>query len=91
VLLDEPLANLDAARKHDLLIFFCELFAERQTTVLYVTHDLREAALLGQRVIVLEEGKIVQEGPFATLKSAPASPFVQALIDDLEWRDDMSL
>jgi ABC-type nitrate/sulfonate/bicarbonate transport system ATPase subunit len=46
VLLDEPLSNLDVLLKQDLLGLFRELFRERGTTAIYVTHDPREARAL---------------------------------------------
>jgi iron(III) transport system ATP-binding protein len=88
VLLDEPLANVDVELKRDLLALLAELFRGKSTTVLHVTHDLREAAVLADRVAVMEAGRIVQQGTIADLGRAPATPFVSALLDDLDkdWR-----
>jgi ABC-type Fe3+/spermidine/putrescine transport system ATPase subunit len=86
VLLDEPLSNLDVSLKRELLAMFRQLFKERRSTVVYVTHDLREAAELGDRIVVIEQGRVVQEGTFDSLRAHPASPFVHGLVDDLEWR-----
>ena len=66
VLLDEPLSNLDVDLKRELLSLFRELLRERSTTALYVTHDLREAAALGDRIAVMEEGRIVQDGTWTS-------------------------
>ena len=85
ILLDEPLSNLDVPLKRDLLNAFRELFKERRSTVLYVTHDLREAAALGDRIAVIENGKLVQEGTLDALRSRPASGFIESLIEDLAW------
>jgi iron(III) transport system ATP-binding protein len=84
VLLDEPLSNLDAALKRELLSLFGALLGERETTALYVTHDLREAAAVGERIAVMEGGRVVQEGTLATLRDHPATPFVAGLLDDLD-------
>jgi iron(III) transport system ATP-binding protein len=86
VLLDEPLANVDVDLKRDLLSLLRELLRERGTTVLHVTHDLREAAALAHRFAVLEGGRLVQEGGLDELKCAPATAFVRALILDFETR-----
>jgi iron(III) transport system ATP-binding protein len=86
ILLDEPLSNLDVSLKRDLLGAFHELFEERNSTVLYVTHDLREAAALGDRIVVIESGKLVQEGSLETLRSRPASCFIERLVEDLSWQ-----
>jgi len=84
VLLDEPLSNLDIALKEELLNLFGAVLGERGAAALFVTHDAREAALLARRVLVLEEGRIVQEGTFDELRTRPASRFVQRLVASLE-------
>jgi ABC-type Fe3+/spermidine/putrescine transport system ATPase subunit len=83
VLLDEPLSNLDVSLKKELLNTFRQLFKERRSTVVYVTHNLREAAALGNRIVVIEGGRVVQEGNVEEMRSRPASPFVRELIEDL--------
>ena len=85
VLLDEPLSNLDVGLKRELLSVFRDLLKEQRTTALYVTHDLREAAALGDRIAVMEEGRLVQEGSLDSLRARPASRFVRGLVDDLAW------
>jgi iron(III) transport system ATP-binding protein len=82
VLLDEPLSNLDVGLKRELLHIFRDLLKERRTTAVYVTHDLREAAALGDRIAVLEEGHVVQEGMLDSLRANPASSFIRGLFDD---------
>jgi iron(III) transport system ATP-binding protein len=85
VLLDEPLSNLDVGLKRELLSVFRDLLKERRTTALYVTHDPREAAALGDRIAVMEQGHVVQEGTLDSLRARPASSFVRGLLDDLAW------
>ncbi len=82
VLLDEPLANLDVRLKRELLSLFRQVFTERGTTVLLVTHDLREAAFLGDRIAILEGGHVIQTGTLDELRSEPRSSFVRALVQD---------
>ena len=86
LLLDEPLSNLDAPLKRELMLLLSELMRERGVPGLYVTHDIREAAALGDRIAVLESGRIVQDGPLAALLAAPATPFVRGVMDDLPDR-----
>jgi len=56
---------------------------ERRVPSLYVTHDVQEAAALGDRLTVLEAGRIVQEGSLETLRTAPATAFVRGVMADL--------
>jgi osmoprotectant transport system ATP-binding protein len=53
-----------------------EIFARLNKTVLLVTHDLAEAAWLAHRIVLMREGRVVQEGTLADLKERPAHPFV---------------
>lgn len=85
VLLDEPLANLDVGLKRELIALFRELLTERHVPALFVTHDPREASSLGDRVAVLESGKIVQSGTLGELAAKPASPFIESFIEELRW------
>ena len=52
---------------------------------MYVTHDLREAAGIGDRIAVLEEGKVVQLGSLEELRAHPGSAFVETLVAELSW------
>jgi iron(III) transport system ATP-binding protein len=83
ILLDEPLANLDVRLKRELLSSFRDLFQQQGVAALYVTHDLREVAALSDRIAVIEQGRIVQEGVVESLRERPATEFVRALVDDL--------
>ena len=60
LLMDEPLQALDLARKLDLVSWFLSLWAETTPTTLFVTHDIQEALMLGDRITVLSSppGKI---------------------------------
>jgi iron(III) transport system ATP-binding protein len=82
VLLDEPLSNVDVDLRQELLTLFRTLFRERQASVLYVTHDLREAEAIADRIAVLEGGRLVQHGTAADLRRQAATPFVEALVAD---------
>jgi ABC-type Fe3+/spermidine/putrescine transport system ATPase subunit len=84
VLLDEPLSTLDVVLKEELLALFAQLFRERGTTALYVTHDPREALALGDSIAVLERGRLVQQGPAGRLWESPATPFVARLMRALK-------
>lgn len=86
VLLDEPLASVDVDLRRDLLALLRELFREQATTAIHVTHDLREASALASRFVVIESGRIAQQGGLEDLSRAPATAFVGALVEDLQER-----
>jgi iron(III) transport system ATP-binding protein len=83
LLLDEPLSNLDALLKRELMLLLSELLVERRVPSLYVTHDVQEAAALGDRLTVLEAGRIVQEGTLDTVRKTPATAFVRGVMANL--------
>lgn len=78
LLLDEPLANLDAPVKRRLRDAMRERLVGADVPVVYVTHDQREAAALGDRVAVLADGVVHQVGPPRAVFERPATPFVAA-------------
>ncbi len=63
LLMDEPFSSLDLSLKKSLLELLSELCREREETVLFVTHDVREAIFLSSRAIVLKGGKTVADIP----------------------------
>jgi energy-coupling factor transport system ATP-binding protein len=67
LVLDEPAAGLDPRGKAEILGQFRSLHAQRGITVVMITHDMDEAAALAQRVIVLDEGRVVMDGPARTV------------------------
>lgn len=71
LLLDEPLSALDAATQSRIFDDLRAWNAARQVPILYVTHSLREAFALGERVLVLERGRIIADGPPPQVLAAP--------------------
>jgi osmoprotectant transport system ATP-binding protein len=80
LLLDEPLAALDPLVRADLQSDLRDIFRSLGKTVVLVTHDLGEAVFFADRVVLLREGRIVQEGRPADLWHRPADPFVTRFI-----------
>jgi molybdate transport system ATP-binding protein len=76
LLLDEPLAALDPGSRRNALRELHALLAELSIPVLLVTHSYDEAALLAERIAVIDRGRIVQAGAAAEISTRPASPFV---------------
>lgn len=84
LLLDEPLTSLDVQTKDDILNLLARLFSERGLPVIYVAHEPREVARLVHRIVVLEQGRISQQGTLGDLDRDPATPFVRAFLKALE-------
>jgi molybdate transport system ATP-binding protein len=76
LLLDEPLSALDARTRAAATRELAGVIRAARVPVLLVTHDFAEAALLGDRVAVIDRGRVVQEGTASELAAAPASAFV---------------
>jgi len=79
-LLDEPLSNLDAQLRINVRLELKRLHAQIQTTILYVTHDQVEAMTLGDKVVVMREGRIHQIDRPETIYDRPADTFVANFI-----------
>ena len=75
-LLDEPLSNLDASLRIAMRGQLADLHEEYQKTTLFVTHDQIEAMTLGQRLCVMNQGKIIQIGSPDTIYQKPSHRFV---------------
>ncbi len=63
ILMDEPFGALDYFTRKKLQLEMVELFLLQKKTVIFVTHDVSEAIYLGQRILVMDEGRIVKEIP----------------------------
>jgi len=81
-LLDEPIAHLDARLKFSTQSLLKEFASKYGSTIIYVTHDYREALALSQRIVVLRRGTIEQEGTPEEVFYAPKSDFVGRLIGE---------
>jgi osmoprotectant transport system ATP-binding protein len=81
LLLDEPLGALDPLVRAALQKDLKEIFARLRQTALLVTHDLAEAAYLGDKIVLLNKGRIVQQGSLTDLRERPASNFVSEFIN----------
>jgi len=81
ILMDEPLGALDALARAELRRLLAGAIEEAGATVLLVTHDLEEAAELADRIAVMRDGRVVQTAPLATLRDAPAEPYVTRLLE----------
>jgi osmoprotectant transport system ATP-binding protein len=81
LLLDEPLGALDPLVRAALQKDLKEIFARLKQSAILVTHDLAEAAYLGDAIVLMNEGRVVQIGTLEELRSNPASDFVTEFIN----------
>jgi len=80
LLLDEPLAALDVAHRRSTRAFLAALLRQNERPALLVSHDARDVRALAEHVVVLEHGKVIQQGSADELARAPASDFVAELL-----------
>jgi ABC-type Fe3+/spermidine/putrescine transport system ATPase subunit len=80
LLLDEPFSNLDAKLREQMRVELRLLQKRLNIAVLFVTHDQTEALNLSDRVVLMNEGRVEQEGPPRGLYYAPANPFARDFI-----------
>ncbi|MBW2619219.1 MAG: sn-glycerol-3-phosphate ABC transporter ATP-binding protein UgpC, partial [Deltaproteobacteria bacterium] len=83
-LLDEPLSNLDARLRASVRVELKQLHRQIKGTIVYVTHDQVEAMTLGEKVVVMRQGKILQVGPPEEVYDSPADTFVATFIGSPE-------
>jgi multiple sugar transport system ATP-binding protein len=79
-LFDEPLSNLDAALRGQMRVEIADLHARLGATMVYVTHDQVEAMTMADRIVVLNEGRIEQQGAPLELYHNPENLFVAGFL-----------
>ena len=84
---DEPTTALDVTTQAQILHLIRELQSDRQTGVLFITHDFGVVAELGDRVAVLKQGEVVEIGTTQQVLSAPQHPYTQMLIASVPSHD----
>lgn len=82
LLLDEPLSNLDAKLREKMRFDIRNIQQKFKITVIYVTHDQLEATEMSDRMLIMNNGKIVQAGSPAEIKAHPASAFVADFLQE---------
>lgn len=80
ILMDEPFGAIDAINRTRLQDELLQIQTRLHKTILFVTHDVDEAFKLGDRIVVMREGRIVQEGGPLELATRPADEFVSSLV-----------
>ncbi len=77
---DEPTSMLDVTLRLGILQLLARLRHERSLALLLITHDLVTAQVLADRVLVLDEGRVIEEGPTARVMGDPSHPTTRALV-----------
>ena len=85
LLLDEPLSNLDKELRKQMRYELQRLQHELAVSMLYVTHDQEEAFYLADRVLLMNDGEIVERGEPRELYQRPKSPFTRRFIGVRNW------
>jgi microcin C transport system ATP-binding protein len=79
VMLDEPTSALDMLIQSQIVDLLRALQKQRDLTYLFISHDLRVVAALASRLVVMRQGKVVEEGPAKDVFAAPKSDYTRAL------------
>ncbi|OQY31239.1 MAG: hypothetical protein B6241_14560 [Spirochaetaceae bacterium 4572_59] len=82
LLMDEPFSGLDPLIRRQMQDELVELQEKMQKTIIFVTHDLHEALKLGDRIAILRNGEVVQEGTPEEIVTQPADAYVQEFVRD---------
>jgi ABC-type dipeptide/oligopeptide/nickel transport system ATPase subunit len=89
LVLDEPLSALDVSVQARLIELLLDLHRTSGISYLLITHDFAVVADICQRIVVLDQGHVAEDGPVAQVLSAPSHPYTQALLRDVlpmpEW------
>ena len=85
LLLDEPLSNLDAKLRDEMRMEISRICHERELTAIYVTHDRREALSMGDRIALLDKGRIQQIGAPVEIYRKPRTRFAAAFLGGVNF------
>ena len=81
IVADEPISSLDVSIRAEVLELLNKLVHERDVGILYITHDLLSARMLSDEVIVLNGGRVVEQGPALEVIRNPKDDYTKLLLD----------
>ncbi|TQM43256.1 quaternary amine ABC transporter ATP-binding protein [Pseudonocardia cypriaca] len=84
LLMDEPFSALDPLIRRDMQALLLRLQQELRKTIVFITHDLNEAMRLGDRILLLKDGRLVQLGTGPEILAAPADDYVADFVSDVD-------
>jgi glycine betaine/proline transport system ATP-binding protein len=84
LLMDEPFSALDPLIRRDMQALLIRLQKELAKTIVFITHDLNEAMRLGDRILLLKDGTLVQLGTGPEILAAPADEYVADFVSDVD-------
>ena len=83
LLLDEPFSGVDPIARVNLHTEFQNLLAVEPATTVLVTHDVQEAVKLASQFVILQSGRVLQQGSADSVRSSPATKFVAQLFQEV--------
>ncbi len=83
LLMDEPFSGLDPLIRRQMRRELTQLQNEIHKTIVFITHDLDEAIAIGDRIVIMRDGEIIQHGTPEEIITAPADEFVREFTDDI--------
>ncbi|MFP5021497.1 quaternary amine ABC transporter ATP-binding protein [Pseudonocardia phyllosphaerae] len=84
LLMDEPYSALDPLIRRDMQKLLVRLQKDLRKTIVFITHDLNEAMLLGDRILLLKDGRLVQVGTGPEILESPADDYVAEFVSDVD-------
>ena len=84
LLMDEPFSALDPLNRKMLQEELLNLQQQMHKTIIFITHDLDEAVALGDRLVIMKEGKIIQQGPAEEILKNPSNDYVKRFTEGID-------
>ncbi len=91
ILFDEPLSALDALLREEMREELMALVRSFELTAVYVTHDQAEAMSMSDQIVVMQQGRIMQQGTPEDIYQRPAHPYVARFVGKSNWMDKEEL